>query len=71
MKFLSLLGMTAFAMTVASQVQARQLGPVPDGCFKDLSGKISCRPMGGEIHVTSQDKPYVARDAACVTRSAR
>jgi hypothetical protein len=51
MKFLSLLGMTAFAMTVASQVQARQLGPVPDGCFKDLSGKISCRPMGGEIHV--------------------
>ena len=51
MKFLSLLVMAGFAMTGASQIQAQQLGPAPDGCYKDLSGTISCPPMGGEIHV--------------------
>jgi hypothetical protein len=51
MKFLSLLATVTFAMTVTSQVQAQQPGPVPEGCFKDLSGKISCPPMGGEVHV--------------------
>ena len=51
MRFLSLLVMATFAMTVASQIQAQQLGPAPDGCYKDLSGKISCPPRGGEIHV--------------------
>ena len=52
MKFQSLLVIATFAMTMASQAQAQQLGPAPDGCFKDLSGNISCRPMGGDIHVT-------------------
>jgi hypothetical protein len=52
MKFLSLLVMSTFAMTVASQVQAQQLTPVPEGCFKDFSGKTSCPPMGGELVVT-------------------
>jgi len=51
MKFLSLLVMATFAMTVASQIQAQLLGPVPDGCFRDLSGKISCPPMGGQLVV--------------------
>jgi hypothetical protein len=48
MKFLSLLVMSTFAMTVASHVQAQQV--VPEGCFKDhLSGKTSCPPLGGEL----------------------
>jgi hypothetical protein len=51
MKFISLLVMSTFAMTVASQVQAQQV--VPEGCFKDhLSGKTSCPPLGGELVVT-------------------
>ena len=51
MKFLSLLVMSTFAMTVASQVQAQQV--VPEGCFKEhLSGKTSCPPLGGELVVT-------------------
>ena len=52
MKILSLLLTASFAMTAVLEVKAQQVGPVPDGCFKDLSGKISCPPMGGEIHVT-------------------
>jgi hypothetical protein len=52
MKFLSLSVIVSFAMTVALQINAQQLGPVPDGCFKDLSGKISCPPIGGELQVT-------------------
>jgi hypothetical protein len=52
MRFPSLLVAAAFAMTVATQVQAQQFGPVPDGCYKDMSGKISCPPMGGDIQVT-------------------
>ena len=51
MKFPSLLVIATFAMAVTSQVLAQQFGPVPDGCFKDLSGKISCPPMGGELVV--------------------
>jgi hypothetical protein len=51
MKLLLLLAIASFAMTVASQIEAQQLGPVPEGCFRDLSGKISCPPIGGEIHV--------------------
>src|SRR5262245_18726963 len=38
-----------FAMIAASHVQAQ---PVPQGCVKDLSGKISCPPIGGEAYVT-------------------
>ena len=51
MRFLLMLVMASFAVTVTSHVQAQQPGPVPDGCFKELSGKISCRPIGGDIHV--------------------
>jgi hypothetical protein len=51
MKFPSFFIVATFAMTVASQVQSQQLGPVPNGCVKELSGKISCPPMGGEVHV--------------------
>ena len=50
MKFLSLLAVLSFAMIVASQVQAQQV--VPEGCFKDFSGKTSCPPLGGELVVT-------------------
>jgi hypothetical protein len=52
MKSLMLLIIAIFGITVALQVQAQQQGPVPSGCFKDLSGKISCPPMGGDLHVT-------------------
>jgi len=52
MKMLSLSLAASLAATVALQVSAQQVGPVPDGCFKDLSGRISCPPMGGEMHVT-------------------
>jgi hypothetical protein len=51
MKFPSLLVIACLAMTVALQAKAQQSGPVPERCFKDLSGKISCPPMGGELHV--------------------
>ena len=51
MRVLSLFVMAAFAMTVASHIQAQQIGPAPDGCVKDLSGKISCPPMGGEVYM--------------------
>lgn len=51
MKTLSLFVLAMFAMTVTSRVQP-QLGPVPDGCVKDLSGKISCPPAGGEVYLT-------------------
>ena len=42
----------AIAMTIASEIEAQQMGPPPEGCFKDLSGKISCPPIGGDILVT-------------------
>jgi len=52
MKFLSPFVVVMFAMTVTSEVQSQQLGPVPEGCVRDLSGKISCPPMGGEAYLT-------------------
>ena len=48
MKHLSLSVVAIFAMIIASQTQAQT---VPVGCVKDLSGKISCPPMGGEVYV--------------------
>lgn len=48
MKLPSLLMMATLAMTAASQAVAQ---PVPEGCFRDLAGKISCPPMGGELYV--------------------
>ena len=52
MRFLSRVVIAIFGMTIFSQIQAQQPGVVPSGCFKDLSGNISCPPMGGELHVT-------------------
>jgi len=40
------------AMTIASHGLAQSLEPAPRGCYKDLTGKVSCPPLGGEIHVT-------------------
>lgn len=51
MKLLSFFIVAVFAIAVASQVRSQQLGPAPSGCVKELSGKISCPPMGGEIHL--------------------
>ena len=51
MKLLSFLVVASVVMTAASQVQSQQFGPVPAGCVKDLSGKIICPPMGGDIFV--------------------
>jgi hypothetical protein len=43
----------------ASQVHSQQLAPAPQGCYKDMSGKVSCPPLGGEIYVT------VSGEAVC------
>jgi hypothetical protein len=50
-KFLPLSIAAIFAMTIASQIQAQQLGAAPADNVKDLSGKISCSPMGGEVYM--------------------
>jgi len=49
MKSCSLVVSATFAM-IASTVHAQQ--PVPPGCYADLNGKVSCPPLGGELHVT-------------------
>ena len=51
LKFLSLCIIATIAMTLAAQIHAQQIGPAPPGCVKDLSGKISCPPMGGEVYM--------------------
>ena len=51
MKRLILLLVVSFATSVTS-LEAQNMGPPPEGCFKDLSGKISCPPIGGDILVT-------------------
>ena len=65
MKLESLIAAATFAMTVASQVYAQQLAPAPPGCYKDLSGKISCPPLGGELYVT-QSGQAVCGKGRCV-----
>jgi len=52
MKQALMLALTILAFAVASPVAAQSVGPVPNGCYKDLSGVISCPPMGGDIVVT-------------------
>ena len=52
MKFISLIVAATFTITVTEQVHAQQIAPAPTGCFKDLSGNISCPPLGGELYVT-------------------
>jgi hypothetical protein len=49
---MSQLVLASIATVFALHVVAQQIGPVPDGCFRDLSGTISCPPVGGEVHVT-------------------
>jgi hypothetical protein len=56
MNRLLLVIVATFAITAASLPHAQQPGPAPDGCYKDLSGKISCPPMGGEIYVDLSGK---------------
>jgi len=46
------LGIAALALVAASNVQSQPVGPVPDGCLKELSGKVSCPPLGGEVLMT-------------------
>jgi len=41
-----------FATFAASQLHSQQIAPAPPGCHKDMSGKVSCPPLGGEIYVT-------------------
>ncbi len=52
MKIVPLLATMSFAIAVALPSRAQQIGPVPEGCYRDLSGNTSCPPMGGELHVT-------------------
>jgi len=42
------------ALLLASPAHAQQFQPAPPGCYKDLSGNVSCPPTGGEVHVTLQ-----------------
>ncbi len=65
MNFPSLLIVAALAMTVASQTPAQT---VPEGCFRDVAGKISCPPLGGEMYVNLSGqavcgKGHCVRDA--------
>ena len=54
MKSCSLLVSATFAMMVTSPVHAQPAAPVPAGCYAHLDGKVSCPPLGGELHVTLQ-----------------
>lgn len=44
------------AVAISTQGSAQQLVATPEGCYKDLFGKISCPPIGGEIHVDFSGK---------------
>src|SRR5262245_23838937 len=52
MKFHITFVAAALTVVLCLQVHAQQIAPAPSGCFKDLSGRISCPPLGGELHVT-------------------
>ena len=52
MKRLLPLLIASIAMTIALEIRAQPMGPPPEGCYKDLFGKISCPPLGGEIYKT-------------------
>src|SRR5262249_40175323 len=54
MKSCSLLVSATLAMMVTALVHAQPLQPVPAGCYAHLDGKVSCPPLGGELHVTLQ-----------------
>jgi hypothetical protein len=41
-----------FAIVLVPPAQSQQLGPAPEGCVKDVFGKISCPPIGGEAYLT-------------------
>lgn len=51
MKFFSSFVVAAFA-GFALQAHSQPAGPVPNGCVRDLAGKVSCPPMGGEAYMT-------------------
>jgi hypothetical protein len=61
LKFLSLCVIATIAATFASHIHAQQIGPAPAGCVKDLSGKISCPPMGGEIYMNLSGEPVCGK----------
>ena len=48
----AILMIAAFAACVPLHAQSQPVGPVPNGCVRDLAGKVSCPPMGGEAHMT-------------------
>jgi hypothetical protein len=50
-----------FAMFLAVQAHSQQIAPAPPGCYKDLAGKVSCPPFGGEIHVTLSGEAVCGR----------
>jgi hypothetical protein len=52
MKSMLPLIVAVFALTFATQARSQSFGPTPEGCIKDLAGKISCPPMGGEVYMT-------------------
>ena len=50
-----------FAWCAAADVQSQSIGPVPNGCVKELSGKVSCPPMGGEAYMTLSGQAVCGR----------
>ena len=52
MKAISVIAAAAIAAALALHAHAQSLEPAPKGCYKDLMGKVSCPPLGGEVHVT-------------------
>jgi len=52
MKLLLASIVATLAIVMVAPSQSQQLGPPPEGCVKDLYGKISCPPVGGEAYLT-------------------
>ena len=46
-----LIAVAAFGAIVAMPSHAQNLAPPPPGCLKDLNGRVSCPPLGGEIYM--------------------
>lgn len=53
------------ALVMVPQSQSQPLGPAPEGCVKDVSGKISCPSVGGEAYLTLSG-PAVCGKGRCV-----
>jgi hypothetical protein len=51
MRLHSAMAAAALALTLSTTAQAQTIGPAPPGCYRDINGYASCRPLGGELVV--------------------